>query len=1055
MQTFYQAKHLNKNIKIKFNCIYKFLIIAIMLFTFAFYNTCGILSYFTSKDSLTNNFTLAGTYTVQFDANSGTGTMPNQEMFVGLNTNLNSNTFTRTGFGFNGWNTEPDGTGISYADGVSVQDLAVANSSIILYAQWIAGAYSITYNLDGGVVDTSNPTAYTIDTASFILNNPTKTGYEFTGWSGTDLTGYTNLAVTITQGSIGDREYTAHFTPNTYYIRFNANGGTGTMENQEMTYGTSDILTPNSFEKAGYIFARWSTEQNGSGDNYSDKQNVNNLTATNGAIVDLYAQWVEEPNEAEIIGDKKYPTVKAAINAIKANGGQKTIRLLKNVQLKESLTIADGKDIVLDLQNFTLSNGTGCTNIIKNNGTLEILGGSNGTIQSNAAYGAIDNNATGNLTVSGGNIITTGTRQAIYNNGGIVEVTGNAYLSTSSAERATVLNHKPDNGTAGTVTISGGTIVSTTTTTKGAVENEQTGTMIITGGTIISNNNMGVDNKGTLTIGVEDGDVDTSSPTIQGATYGVSSASSQTLEFYDGTVKGKTNAFNNENYITDTEDDLDLTHGSETIDGDNYETAYLDTANNRLVFYGNGGTPTETIVYVQDNTQIGALLPSSPTRLHYSFDGWYTDPTGGTQITSSTVITSRGNYYAHWTQTEAVVTFIAPGGTASQDEIVVNLGSSIGSSNLPTATREHKTFVGWFTDKTNGTKIDGTETITADVTYYAHWSAETFTVEFDANQGTLLPEEEEKTVEMGDQVGSLPVPTRTGFGFTGWYTAASGGIRINETQVITADVTYYAQWISNPVAQIGPICYASLQDAVNDVPTDNTETTITLLTDTLEAVDVAANKNIVLNLQNYKLYNNGSKTVGTDPVAIRNKGTIRIANGTVTANAKSAAINNETGGRLIITGGNVTNTGTGGNTNRQAIYNNGGTLEISGTAYISAKNSGAYQNNDRGAIQNLNRGTIIITGGTIESSTSHAIVNQSGCTLTLGTKDNNLNSSTPVIQGKKYGIQNKATLKFYDGIVKGVTDSISGTITDTETGATRVDDTETIGTDTYNTTCYQ
>ena len=246
-----------------------------------------------------------------------------------------------------------------------------------------------------------------------------------------------------------------------------------------------------------------------------------------------------------------------------------------------------------------------------------------------------------------------------------------------------------------------------------------------------------------------------------------------------------------------------------------------------------------------------------------------------------------------------------------------------------------------------------------------------------------------------------------------------------------------------------------MQDAVNDVPTDNTETTITLLTDTLEAVDVAANKNIVLNLQNYTLYNDGTKTVGSDPVAIRNKGTIRIANGTVTANAKSAAINNETGGRLIITGGNITNTGTGGNTNRQAIYNNGGTLEISGTAYITAKNSGAYQSNDRGAIQNLNKGTIIITGGTIVSSTSHAIVNQSGCTITLGTKDNNLDSTTPVIQGKKYGIQNKATFKFYDGIVKGVTDSISGTITDTETGATRVDDTETIGTDTYNTTCYQ
>ena len=1046
----YKAKHSKGNVNLG-----KLLVVTILLCIFAFENISKVLACFTATDSIINQFTIAQIYTIHFDSNNGTGTMPDQKMSIGHSANLNSNTFTRTGYGFNGWNTEPDGTGTSYADGVSVQDLAAADSSITLYAQWLAGAYSITYNLDGGVVGTSNPTAYTTDTATFTLNNPTKTGYTFTGWSGTDLTGNTNLAVTITQGSTGDRSYTAHFTPNTYYIRFNANDGTGTMENQEMTYGTSADLTPNSFENPGYVFTKWTTEPNGSGENYLDKQNVSNLTATNGAIVDLYAQWEEEKSEAEIVGDKKYPTVKAAINAVIANGGQKTIKLLKNVQLKETLTIAGGKDIVFNLQNFTLSNGTGCNNIIINNGTLEIVGGSNGTIQSNAAYGAIDNNATGNLTVSSGNIITTGTRQAIYNNGGTVEVTGNAYLSTCSEERATVLNHKPNSGAAGTFTISGGTIVSTATTTKGAVENEQTGTMIITGGTIISNNSMGVDNNGTLTIGVEDGDVDTSSPTIQGATYGVNSASSQTLELYDGTVKGKTHAFNNENYITDIEDDFDLAHGSETIDGDTYETAYLDSANNRLVFYGNGGTPTETIVYVPNNTEIGALLPSPPTRLHYSFDGWFSDSTGGTQITSSTVITSRGNYYAHWTQTEAVVTFIAPSGTASQDEIIVNCGSSIGSAILPTATREHKIFVGWFTGETDGTQIDGTETITEDVTYYAHWSAETFTVEFDANQGTLLPGEEEKTVENGNQVGSLPEPTRTGFGFAGWYTEASGGTRINETQVITENVTYYAHWISNSVAQIGTIRYTSLQEAVNDVPTDNTETTITLLTDTLEAVDVAANKNIVLNLQNYTLYNNGSKTVGNDTVAIRNRGTIKIINGTVTANAKSAAINNETGGKLIITGGNVTNTGTGNNANRQAIYNNGGRLEISGTAYITAKNSGAYNGYDRGAIQNLNSGTVIITGGTIESSTSHAIVNQSGCTLTLGTKDNNPDSTTPVIQGKKYGIQNRATFNFYDGIVKGVTDSINGTVTDTESGATRVDDTETIGTDTYNTTCYQ
>ena len=1050
----YEAKHFNG--KTKYNNISRVILSIVLLIVLAFNNISGILSYLTFMQERTNTFTFAGSYIVHFNANNGTGTMPDQKIYATHYTNLNSNTFTRAGFGFAGWNTQPDGTGTQYEDEASVIDLVAVDSSITLYAQWRAGAYAIKYHLDNGTVVPSNPTVYTPDTETFTLNNPTKTGYTFKGWSGTDLTGDENLTVTITKGSIGDRTYTANYIPYTYYIRFNANTGTGTMQNQTMTYGTAENLTTNVFEKPEYMFAGWNTEPDGTGTSYKDKEVVSNLTATDGEIIDLYAQWKEETNEAEIIGGKKYSTVQAAISAAAANGNKTTIRLLKNVHLKNPLTVQVGKNIVFNLQNYTLDNGTMDKQIMVNNGTIEIIGGPNGTIQSNANYGAIDNSGTGNLIVSSGNIIATGTRQAIYNNGGTVEVKGDAYLSSDAPERPTIQNHKPDNGPAGTVTISGGTIISTTTTVNGAIDNEATGTLIVTGGTIISENSKGIDNKGTLRIGVEDEDVDTASPIIQGATYGVNSVSSQTLEFYDGTVKGQTHAFNNENYITDIEEGSDLMHGSETIDENNYETAYLDSESNKLIFNANGGTPAETIVQVQDNTAIGEQLPAAPTRERYSFDGWFTDPTGGTQITSSTISTTGTTYYAHWTQTEALVTFEAEGGTATQNSLIVNCGSSIGSANLPTATKQNKTFVGWFTDPTGGTQIDGTETITEDVTYYAHWTGINVTVTFDPNLGTIPAEDATRTIEVGDEVGSLPTTaTRTDYGFAGWYTAASGGTKINAKQVVTQDTTYYAHWISNYVAEIDSVKYATLQAAVNDVPDDNTETTITLLADTLEAVDVSTGKNIVLNLQNYTLYNNGTKLVGTDPVAIRNKGTIKISSGTVTASAKAAAINNETGGRLIITGGSITNTGDSSNAKRQAIYNNGGTLEISGTAYLSAKNDGSYQNNDRGAVQNLNHGIIIITGGTIESFTSHAIVNQSGCTLTIGTKDEIHESTTPVIQGKKYGIQNKATFNFYDGTVKGKTDSISGTVTNTETGATRVDSTEIIGSDTYHITYYE
>ncbi len=72
--------------------------------------------------------------------------------------------------------------------------------------------YPITYDLDGGSVTVSNPDSYTVLSKSFTLNNPVKEGYAFKGWSGTGLTGDENRTVTVSEGSIGQRSYTAHWT---------------------------------------------------------------------------------------------------------------------------------------------------------------------------------------------------------------------------------------------------------------------------------------------------------------------------------------------------------------------------------------------------------------------------------------------------------------------------------------------------------------------------------------------------------------------------------------------------------------------------------------------------------------------------------------------------------------------------------------------------------------------------------------------------------------------------------------------------------------------------
>ncbi len=82
----------------------------------------------------------------------------------------------------------------------------------MLYTTGTPTEYTITYNLDGGSIENgANPTSYTVKSNDITLNAPTRTGYIFTDWSGTDITS-PSKNVTIEEGSIGNREYTANWT---------------------------------------------------------------------------------------------------------------------------------------------------------------------------------------------------------------------------------------------------------------------------------------------------------------------------------------------------------------------------------------------------------------------------------------------------------------------------------------------------------------------------------------------------------------------------------------------------------------------------------------------------------------------------------------------------------------------------------------------------------------------------------------------------------------------------------------------------------------------------
>ena len=122
------------------------------------------------------------------------------------------------------------------------------------------------------------------------INPPaiTKTGYTFEGWFEEET--FDNI-FDFTQPIVNKECCYAKWSPNTYLIRFDANGGNGTMTDISATYDQNVTLSLNNFEKIHYVFKGW--EQDNAGSVFTDGQTVKNLTSTDKAIVVLKAIWEE------------------------------------------------------------------------------------------------------------------------------------------------------------------------------------------------------------------------------------------------------------------------------------------------------------------------------------------------------------------------------------------------------------------------------------------------------------------------------------------------------------------------------------------------------------------------------------------------------------------------------------------------------------------------------------------------------------------------------------------------------------------------------------------
>ena len=212
-------------------------------------------------------------YMVTFNKNDGGATTSTQYVQGGVSTPLTSNSFSRTGYTFNGWNTDADGiSGTGYTNGQSVS----LSANLTLYAKWSAKQCTISFDIEGGTGTITNVTAtYGQAMPSKESNLPTKTGYNFGGfWDGDGGTGTQYYNADGTSKINWNKDVTAtqtlyaKWTIKNYSVTWKVNGedytaGTPTDNVNHGSHVTDLPTAPSTASYCGDKFMGWTDATDG------------------------------------------------------------------------------------------------------------------------------------------------------------------------------------------------------------------------------------------------------------------------------------------------------------------------------------------------------------------------------------------------------------------------------------------------------------------------------------------------------------------------------------------------------------------------------------------------------------------------------------------------------------------------------------------------------------------------------------------------------------------------------------------------------------------------
>ena len=231
-----------------------------------------------------------------------------------------------------------------------------------------------------------------------------------------------------------------------------------------------------------------------------------------------------------------------------------------------------------------------------------------------------------------------------------------------------------------------------------------------------------------------------------------------------------------------------------TLGSDGLKVVTLDLGGGKL-----GGSSDAIHIIVKNGSTFTAPMSGGLTRPDGDTGSYFMwlDGNGNSYEPGDSVPADVTTLTAQWTAPTYAVTLNTNGGTINSGN-VTSYTYGVGAT-LPTAgdmTYTGHTFVGWYDNENlTGnpvTAISSTET--GNKEYWAKWEANTYTVTFDPNGGSVDPVA--ATTDSSGKLSSLPTPTHGGnYRFDGWYTAQTGGIKVTLNQVYTANTTLYAYWI--------------------------------------------------------------------------------------------------------------------------------------------------------------------------------------------------------------------------------------------------------------------